>query len=276
MKNTRFISKIMSYHLQSSSDIYRVRMKIILVIGALFLLTCKNVDAQSGVQVYFFGKIISDHQILTVASIKNLSKSLSKHFDSKLRTFVYIPGLAKPFNDEEPQTVIKSLIQLWSNSNIVLIDWSASPTDSVGATLMFKEADIILSNIIGAGLKAESTHVIGFGLGTFIAGYVAQYFNNASLPLARVTGLNPHNLVNSPFMAPYELKRSDATFVDIIHTDEVFGSPTTNGHADFWPNQGKDQAGCFGDGELKKSKLDGNFNAFFSSMRPFSRLEVFC
>lgn len=225
-------------------------MKFIIVISSLIFLS-SNVHA-FGVQVYFFGQNISDHQIFTVKDIKNLSESASKHFDEKLRNFVYIPGLAKPFYDEETQTVIKSLLQVWSNSNIILVDWSACPSDYVGAKAMFKEADKILKNLIGAGMKTERTHVIGFGLGTFIAGYVAKFFSNASLPLARLTGLNPHNLANAPFMAPYEINRSDAKFVDIIHTDEIFGSPTTNGHADFWPNGGKDQIGCYGDGKLKE------------------------
>lgn len=173
-----------------------------------------------------------------------------KHFDEKLRTFVYVPGLAKPLGDEEVQTVITSLLPLWSKSNIVFLDWSSCPTDYVGAMAMFKEANKVLNELLKAGLDTSRTHVIGFGMGSFIAGYVAKFYKNATVPLGRLTGLNPHNLMNAPFLAPYEIKRSDALFVDIIHVDEIFGSPTTKGHVDFWPNGGKDQLGCFGAGNF--------------------------
>ena len=33
-------------------------------------------------------------------------------------------------------------------------------------------------------------------------------------------------------------------FVDIIHTDSVYGTTRDLGHIDFYPNGGKDQTGC--------------------------------
>lgn len=41
------------------------------------------------------------------------------------------------------------------------------------------------------------------------------------------------------------LRKTDAKFVDIIHTDiTFFGLSTESGSADFWPNAGKDQPEC--------------------------------
>jgi hypothetical protein len=233
------------------------------IFSIILIAFASSIDASSQVKVYFFGKNITNFEIFTTKDIKNLSETSSKYFDEKLKTFIYVPGLAKPFNDEEPQTVIKSLLPLWSKANILLVDWSSCPTDYYGAKEMFKEADKILSELIKAGLKTGDTHLIGFGLGTFIAGYIAKFFNNASLPLGRVTGLNPHNLANAPFMAAYEINRNDASFVDIIHVDEVFGNPSTNGHVDFWPNGGKDQPGCFGAGKLKFISIWNNVDLYF-------------
>lgn len=215
----------------------------------IFLTTFFFLSAHAEIKVYFFGKNISNHQVFTAKDVKNISLTDSDYFHSKLRTFLYVPGLLKPFVDEESQTMIKALLQLWDNSNVLFVDWSSCPTDAVGAKKMFKEADTVLNELIKSDLKPEKLHVIGFGLGSFIAGYIGKFFNNASLPIARLTGLNPHNLANAPFLAPYEIKRTDAKFVDIIHVDEVFGMPTTNGHVDYWPNGGKDQPGCFGAGE---------------------------
>lgn len=39
---------------------------------------------------------------------------------------------------------------------------------------------------------------------------------------------------------------SDAQFVDVIHTcANVWGARQSLGHADFWPNEGKSQPGCW-------------------------------
>lgn len=212
----------------------------------IFFVSCTSAD----VRVYFFGKNISDHQIFTAKDVNNLSLTDSDYFHTRLRTLLYIPGLLKPFNDLESQTMINALLQRWDNSNIVFVDWSRCPTDAVGAKKMFKEAEKILNELIKSKIRTKRLHVIAFGLGTFIAGYVGKFFNNASMPIGRLTGLNPHNLANAGFLAPFEIKRTDARFVDIIHVDEVFGMPTTNGHVDYWVNGGKNQPGCFGAGKI--------------------------
>lgn len=131
-------------------------MDLKILITSLFF-----ISVQAEVRIYFFGKNISDHEIYTVKDIKNLSTTESDYFHSKLRTFLYIPGLVKPFNDEESQTMIKALLRLWDNSNILFVDWSTCPTDAYGAKKMFKEADFILKELINCGIKTDKLHVIG-------------------------------------------------------------------------------------------------------------------
>ena len=58
----------------------------------------------------------------------------------------------------------------------------------------------------------------------------------------------------------FRLDKSDATFVDIIHTDaNLLGTFRVVGDADFYPNGGKDQPGC----GAEKSKF------LFSSCKVF-------
>jgi hypothetical protein len=45
--------------------------------------------------------------------------------------------------------------------------------------------------------------------------------------------------------APSErLDREDADYVDVIHTDGLYGISDAIGHKDFFPNGGKSQVGC--------------------------------
>lgn len=69
-------------------------------------------------------------------------------------------------------------------------------------------------------------------------------FKIISLSLA---GLDPAGpLIQDYFSLKEKLDKSDAEFVDVIHTDStVFGYPESIGHADFYPNAGiRTQPGC--------------------------------
>lgn len=61
---------------------------------------------------------------------------------------------------------------------------------------------------------------------------------------SRITALDP---ANPPFYpGTSHLAASDATLVDVIHTDAwLYGAPVSTGSIDFWPNSGKTlQPGC--------------------------------
>lgn len=62
----------------------------------------------------------------------------------------------------------------------------------------------------------------------------------------RITGLDPANPPYFPAFKNFALGKTDAQFVDIIHTDGgLYGAPLATGHVDFWPNGGVTlQPGC--------------------------------
>ena len=64
---------------------------------------------------------------------------------------------------------------------------------------------------------------------------------------ARLTGLDPAlHLYYTPIAAIQHLSRSDANYVDIIHTDAGgYGTPRLTGTADYFVNTGRRfQPGC--------------------------------
>ena len=62
-----------------------------------------------------------------------------------------------------------------------------------------------------------------------------------------IPGLDPAGLWHTNVDAAFRLDKSDAQYVDVIHTDmKGFGTSRsgTVGHIDFFPNGGDNQPGC--------------------------------
>lgn len=113
-------------------------------------------------------------------------------------------------------------------------------------------ADNILS-MVNNGLILPKLHLVGFSLGAHVAGLSGRYLSektNGELKLTRVTGLDPS--INGFVVTTLSseslngLSSSDASFVDVIHTDSGFhGVAIKSGTVDFWPNYGhRYQPGC--------------------------------
>lgn len=60
-----------------------------------------------------------------------------------------------------------------------------------------------------------------------------------------IVGLDPAGPLFASTPPAVRLDPSDATFVDVIHTDaKRWGIEQSCGHIDFYPNGGVDQVGC--------------------------------
>lgn len=92
---------------------------------------------------------------------------------------------------------------------------------------------------------------IGHSLGAHLSGYTGWHLqHDFGLTLGRISGLDPAE----PFFAGTDpiirLDRSDARFVDIVHSDARpfvsfgLGLFEAIGHIDFYPNGGYNQPGC--------------------------------
>ncbi|KAK0080967.1 hypothetical protein PV325_013019 [Microctonus aethiopoides] len=92
-------------------------------------------------------------------------------------------------------------------------------------------------------IDQKNLHIIGFSLGAHVAGFIGKLF--APIKVPRITGLDPAGpeFISKP---PYRrLDKSDAEFVDVIHTESnAAGTWQPLGHVDFYPNSGQEQKGC--------------------------------
>jgi len=97
----------------------------------------------------------------------------------------------------------------------------------------------------------ENIHLVGHSLGAHVVGFIAKEVQTMGLgKLSRVTGLEPA-FPSFELAGPEgRIDKSDAEFVQIIHTNSGFlwegclSFKEPLGHVDFYPNGGSHQPGC--------------------------------
>lgn len=62
-------------------------------------------------------------------------------------------------------------------------------------------------------------HFIGHSLGAHVVGQAAGMLNKANMKIARVTATDPAEPCFTNVNSPLRLKKSNAPYVDVIHTD---------------------------------------------------------
>lgn len=136
------------------------------------------------------------------------------------------------------------------DANVFIMDWSEisgnvlypipmSATKSVGD--FYSQ---FLNKLVASGTDPKNIHLVGHSLGAHVSGFAAR---GVKEKIGRVTGLDPAlpgfdlGLVEGG-----HLEKSDAEFVDVIHTCAGYlGMRRSIGHADFYPNGGSvPQPGC--------------------------------
>lgn len=141
--------------------------------------------------------------------------------------------------------------------SVILIDWEKGAVPPyTQAVANIRLVGAITSHIIHllaeeVGINLKKVHIIGHSLGSHIAGYAGFYLQkDFGLKLGRISGLDPARPHFEDTDAIMRLDRTDADFVDIIHTDATpftvggLGMSQAIGHIDFYPNSGSKQPGC--------------------------------
>ena len=84
-------------------------------------------------------------------------------------------------------------------------------------------------------------HLIGNSLGAHVAGAAGYKIKSKTgKKVSRITGLDPAGPLLNFVSLKGKLDKSDAKFVDAIHTASLlFGSTPSSGNVDFWANGGR-------------------------------------
>jgi len=172
-------------------------------------------------------------------------------FNSAHETKFVVHGFTDNANSQWLIDIKDALLRY--GANVILVDWSkgakgpnyfqaAANTRVVGAHIA---SLVLVAEQMGA--SPSSSHVIGHSLGAHIAGSAGRKLNGR---LGRISGLDPAAPLFDGYEYDVKLDRTDAQFVDVIHTDAEplheagLGSVQNNAHVDFYPNGGEDMPGC--------------------------------
>lgn len=143
-------------------------------------------------------------------------------------------------------------------ATVIGIDWrNGSHVPYLQAVANIRVVGAIAAHLINF-LKEElkiknldKVHMIGHSLGAHLCGYAGHALQrDFNLTLGRITGLDPAEHQFSDVEPEVRLEKSDAKFVDIVHSDikpisqSGFGMIKPIGHIDFYPNGGLDNPGC--------------------------------
>uniref|UniRef100_A0A0A9ZA00 Lipase member H-A n=1 Tax=Lygus hesperus TaxID=30085 RepID=A0A0A9ZA00_LYGHE len=120
-------------------------------------------------------------------------------------------------------------------------------------------------SLLVKGIRAISIephiHVVGFSLGAHVAGRIGYEVRDRKVD--RVTGLDPALPLFFGSSPGERLSKSDAKFVDVVHTNMFMqGHYSALGHVDFYMNGGSFQPGCVG-GASERSGCDHHRAAIY-------------
>ena len=136
------------------------------------------------------------------------------------------------------------------NVNVIMIDWRAgSPVPKYLKAVQNARvtAQAVAEFILQTKLDPSTIHCVGHSLGAQACGFTSKIVR-----LPRISGLDPAGPLFRRNPPEDRLDKSDADYVDIIHTDILAGIQDSIGHKNFYPNGGKHQPGCL----LKASEIE--------------------
>ncbi|XP_033636769.1 pancreatic lipase-related protein 3-like [Asterias rubens] len=173
-------------------------------------------------------------------------------FEGRRRSVFIIHGWGET-DDKQWVMELKDALLDKEDVNIITVDW-ADGADELNYMKSVQNIRVVgreVANLIQLmqdqeGLEPSTVHLIGHSLGAHAAGYAGKAIRR----IGRITGLDAAGPGFENVNAGCRLDRTDATFVDVIHTSSNrliaggAGIEQKLGHADFYPNGGHDQPGC--------------------------------
>ncbi|KAJ1519468.1 hypothetical protein ONE63_004754 [Megalurothrips usitatus] len=182
-------------------------------------------------------------------SVANATLLAQSSFNPLVPTKILVHGWLSGEKETRGGAILKDALLEVSDYNVILVDWSAVDSiNYVGSRLLVSRLGELVAALVRqlvdeGGMEHSDLHLFGHSLGAHIMGHAGRTARLGSQ--GRITALDPAGPLfwNDPKV---RLDKSDAGFVDVIHTCAGYlGYWDPIGHADFYPNGGTYvQPGC--------------------------------
>ncbi|CAL8126518.1 unnamed protein product [Orchesella dallaii] len=204
---------------------------------------------------YFLYQNISNPEESHVLRVGDMGSLIPYNSSNPLTIIIH--GFKQNYTDKYPQSLKNALLKKDKPSNIVVVSWQGISlpfkNPHSGLPLSTREASKNIQRIskhiveFVSHLRNETklknaadVHIIGYGLGAQIAGVVGFRVKQLTgESIGRITGLDPSGPQHTYTALSEKLDKTDANFVDVIHTaNGPFGPAGSIGHVDYFPNGG--------------------------------------
>ncbi|XP_055383289.1 phospholipase A1 member A [Condylostylus longicornis] len=135
-------------------------------------------------------------------------------------------------------------IVIYQKINVCTVDWGTMANGNYKRSMLsIFDVGLTISDLIiklrPYGFVPNDITLVGYSLGAHAAGFAGKLLNGS---LNEIIGLDPAGplfTLPSDVGTDYRLDKSDAKFVQVIHTaGGTLGTSLKCGHADFYPNGG--------------------------------------
>ncbi|XP_065095314.1 phospholipase A1 member A-like [Ochlerotatus camptorhynchus] len=192
-----------------------------------------------------------DRQYVHIDETLEKSNLSSSYFNPSLPTKVIIHG----YNADmflAPLISMKGEYLNRGSFNLFYVDWSVLGPGPCypSAVHNTKHVGTCIGQLVQRMLDTgtDNIHLVGFSLGAQVTNYAAVKLR--PFKLKRISGLDPAMPLFITADNDDKLDKSDADFVDVIHTNAlVQGKVERCGHVDFYMNGGIIQPGCWAGGQ---------------------------
>ena len=174
-----------------------------------------------------------------VVDAKNLTQSTFKH--SRDTKFI-VHGFGSAPDIDHLLHIKDGFLSRNHDVNVIMVDWreGSHMPDYLAASKNTKVTGRAIGNFVtDANIDPSKVHCIGHSLGAQTCGFASK-----TTRFPRVTGLDPAGPLFKGNEVSERLDKSDADYVDVIHTDILAGIQDAIGHKNFYPNGGIHQPGC--------------------------------
>ncbi|XP_034945186.1 pancreatic triacylglycerol lipase-like [Chelonus insularis] len=203
---------------------------------------------------FFSNRIVNKTFIQTWPTIQ-----IHPEFNSQKPTYFITHGYTSESDNPWFNNLTEAIL-FKKDSNVFAVDWALGSsalycTAASNTRIVAAEIQRVIHYLkANASLDLSKVHLFGHSLGAHIMAYVGKNFTNP--PIHRITALDPAQPGFQGKNALVRLNNSDASFIDVVHTDGKpflpflgLGMTSGVGHVDFFVNGGKWQPNCLLDGE---------------------------